>query len=134
LFRGDYVILSYEISRVPQSGIEGVPGAGQQVRYWTRDQWLDERTVYATLEPDADGKYWRATKASIHKPTSGKFIRGKYVRDWRGGRINYGIEAYFVQEGKGRKLEEARNARRLTAEIALTSWGKATLRELIIEK
>ena len=133
LWRGDYVTVSYEISRVPQGGIEGKPDAGR--RSWSydyyREAWLDQRIVYVTLEPDAAGKYWHATKASIHKPTSGRFIRGKYVRDWRGGRIDYGIEAYFVQEGRGRKLEDAR---RLSAEVALAPWGKATLRDLIIER
>ena len=133
LWRGDYVTVSYEISRVPKDGIKGIPNAVRRSSSYDyyREAWLDQRTVYVTLEPDADGKYWRATKASIHKPATGKFIRGKYVRDWRDGRIDYGIEAYFVQEGQGRKLE---NARRLTAEVALTNWGKATLRELIIER
>ncbi|OHE76971.1 MAG: hypothetical protein A2107_01665 [Verrucomicrobia bacterium GWF2_62_7] len=134
VMRGDYVILRYEISRAPKGDdIEAIPDAVRREGYWIRDAWLDERTVYVTLEPDANGKYWRATKVSIQKPTSCKFIRGKYLLDWRGGSIHYGIEAYYVQEGAGKKLEQARNARSLVAEVALMSSGKAALRDLVVE-
>ena len=133
LMRGDYVILSYDISRVPKDGIEGIPDAKDTSwRYWSRDQWMEERIVYVTLEPEADGKLWRGVKASVNKPASGRFIRGKYVRyGWRGlPEIRFGIEAFYVQEGTGRTLEQARNARHLTAEVALLSSGKAALRDV----
>ncbi|MBI5686625.1 MAG: GDYXXLXY domain-containing protein [Verrucomicrobia bacterium] len=134
LMRGDFVILSYDISGVPKDGIEGIPDAkGVSRQYWDRDQWMEERTVYVTLEPDADGKLWRGAKTSIHPPASGKFIRGKYVRQWGAPRIQFGIEAFYVQEDAGKKLEEARNARRLIAEVALMSSGKAALRNVIVE-
>ena len=86
-----------------------------------------------TLEPEADGRYWRGVKASVHKPASGRFIRGKYVRHWGEAHIEFGIEAYYVQEGAGRKLETARNARGLVAEVALMPSGKAALRDLVVE-
>lgn len=136
VMRGDYVILSYDVSRVPAGGIAGIPDAKDAYwRYWSRDQWMEERTVYVTLEPDADGKLWRSAKASVNKPASGRFIRGKYIRyGWRGlPEIRFGIEAFYVQEGKGKELEQARNARHLTAEVALLSSGKAALRELHVE-
>ncbi|MBI5817655.1 MAG: GDYXXLXY domain-containing protein [Verrucomicrobia bacterium] len=133
VMRGDYVILSYAISNVPDKGIEGIPDANNRVwRYWERNSWLEERTVYVTLEPDAGGKLWRGVKASVHKPASGKFIRGKYVRQWGTPQIQFGIEAFYVQEGAGKKLEEARNARHLVAEVALLPSGKAALRDLIV--
>jgi uncharacterized membrane-anchored protein len=134
LMRGDYVILSYDISRVPKDGIKGIPDAKDTSwRYWNRDQWMEERTVYVTLEPDAGGKLWRGVKTSIHPPASGRFIRGKYVRQWGTPRIQFGIEAFYVQEGAGMELEQARNARQLVAEIALLSSGKAALRKLHVE-
>jgi len=134
VMRGDFVILSYDISRVPAAGIEGVPDANKHIwHYWNRDSWLEERTVYVTLEPDADGRFWRGVKTSVHKPASGKFIRGKYVPHTGIPHIEFGIEAYYVQEGAGKKLEQARNARSLVAEVALMSSGKAALRELIVE-
>jgi uncharacterized membrane-anchored protein len=134
VMRGDYVILSYDISNVPAAGIEGIPDAGNRVlHYWQRDAWLEERTVYVTLEPDANSKFWRGVKASVLKPASGRFIRGKYVRHWGQAHIEFGIEAYYVQEGAGVKLEEARNARSLVAEVALMPSGKAALSDLIVE-
>ncbi|MBI5394903.1 MAG: GDYXXLXY domain-containing protein, partial [Verrucomicrobia bacterium] len=134
LMRGDYVILSYDISRVPKDGIEGIPDAKDTSwRYWSRDQWMEERIVYVRLEPTADGKLWRGVKTSIHQPASGKFIRGKYVRQWGSPRIQFGIEAFYVEEGAGKKLEQARNARQLVAEVALLSSGKAALRDLHVE-
>jgi uncharacterized membrane-anchored protein len=134
LMRGDYVILSYDISRVPKDGIEGIPDAkSASWRSWSRDQWMEERTVYVTLEPDADGKPWRGVKTSIHPPASGRFIRGKYVRRWGGPRIQFGIEAFYVQEGAGKELEQARNVRRLVAAVALLPSGKAALRGVRVE-
>jgi uncharacterized membrane protein/uncharacterized membrane-anchored protein len=135
LMRGDFVILSYEISGVPKDGIEGIPDAKHASwRDWDRDQWMEERTVYVSLEPAADGKPWRGVKTSVNKPESGRFIRGKYVRQWGRPRIQFGIEAFYVQEGAGKKLEEARNARRLVAEVALLPSGKAALRDLVVER
>lgn len=124
-FRGDYVVLSYEFSRVPPEGVEGLPGP-----YWQREQeWLG-RTVYVSLVPEPDGKHWRAEKFSIYQPTSGKYLRGRIVGP---GRLEFGIESYYLQEGKGYQYEQAVRNGRLSAEIALTADGQAALRGLWIE-
>jgi len=134
-FRGDYVILSYDIGRISIGDIEGVPESVVcGFRRLKRKEWLEGRAVYVALEQEADGRHWRAAKASIHRPETGKYIRGRYSRrrSWR-GTLRFGIEAYFVQEGTGRDLERARNARQLSAEVALTSRGRAALRKLHVE-
>ncbi len=135
VMRGDYVILSYPISRAPADEIEGVPNLNSSRTWysWERDAWLEGRTVYVTLEPDASGRCWHGVKASLEKPASGKFIRGRYVRSWGNVNVEFGIEAYYVQEGTGGKLEQARNARHLVADVALMPSGKAALRDLVIE-
>lgn len=119
LFRGDYVILTYEMNRMP---VEGLP-ADAYDRH-------DDRAVYVTLEPEADGRHWRPVKASLTPPASGKYIKGKYAA----GMLRFGIEAYYVQEGTGLEFERAIGERRLSAEVALTSWGQATLRRLHVEE
>ncbi|HQR08695.1 MAG TPA: GDYXXLXY domain-containing protein [Gemmatales bacterium] len=125
MFRGDYVILSYAFSRLPPNGIVGLPNPGSLPQLQSTGN-----TVYVTLVPDSDGRHWHADQFSYTPPSSGKYLRGT-LTDF--GRIEYGIESYFVQEGKGRKYEEAVRARTLSAEIAVTSDGQAVLKRLVIE-
>ncbi len=58
------------------------------------------------------------------------FIRGKINER---GQVECGIEAYFVQEGKGKEYEEAIRSRRLAAVVAITPDGQAALKRLQIE-
>lgn len=46
--------------------------------------------------------------------------------------VEYGIESYFVEEGRGLFLEKARNAHDLKVEIALNSKGQGTITTLIL--
>lgn len=122
LFRGDYVVLSYEFSRVPDDGIEGI--ADSAVR---PDEFFDVRehvgrTVYVSLVPEPDGKHLKPAKMSIHKPAEGPFLRGR-IAGWN--RIEYGIEAFYLQEGRGLDYEKAVQTRRLSAELAVTADGTA---------
>ena len=118
LFRGDYVILSYDLSRITKENMPGIDLSNYQ-----------GRTVYVTIVPDEDGKHWKASKFSFQKPSTGKFLRGRIAY----GRILYGIESYFVQEGEGLQYEEAVREKKLSAEIALDGNGKAVLKGLVIE-
>jgi uncharacterized membrane-anchored protein len=120
LFRGDYVTLGYEFSRVPPQGIEGLSDPYAAAG----------RTIYVTLVPEPESKHWKAEKMSVHQPAGGTYLRGR-VNNY--GRIEYGIESYFVQEGKGHDYEKAVRDRRLFAEIAVTASGAAALRRLVIE-
>lgn len=112
LFRGDYVILSYAFSRAT-GDVTGAP---------------EGSTVYAVMV--RDGNHWRADSYTYQKPTEGVFLRGKVLS---GGRIEYGIESYFVQEGTGRVYEEAVRNRTLIAELRVTRDGTAALHGLKIE-
>lgn len=129
LFRGDYVTLSYEISRAPD-GIDGIVATGRAVdRQSARPQ-----TVYVSLVPEADGRHYRPGKASTTRPASGKYIRGTRGSAWRpGGQLVFGIESFFIPEGTGEKYEQARQKGQLWAEVAVAPWGQATLRDLRIE-
>ncbi len=120
LFRGDYVILNYEISRIPSEGISGQLG---QVGVFEQG-----RTVYVSLVPEDDGRHWRADRFSFEQP-SGLSIRGTITR---GRRIEFGIESYFVQEGEGLKYERAVR-QGLSARVAVAPDGKAALTGLVIE-
>jgi hypothetical protein len=68
---------------------------------------------------------------SLTPPGEGKFIRGT-INSAR--RIEYGIESFYVQEREGTKFEEAARQRKLSAEVALMSDGRAALRGLHIDE
>ncbi len=122
--RGDYVTLAYEFSRLPPGGIAGVP-RGAPYSHPGQGQ-----TVYVTLVPEPDGKHWKPSTYSLTRPPSGRYLRGK-IEDF--GRLEFGIESYYVQEGKGRQYEDAVRNRRLSAEISVAPDGQAALKRLYIE-
>jgi uncharacterized membrane-anchored protein len=125
LFRGDYVTLSYAFSRAPQEGIEGLAESDRS--WWYKSEG---RTVYVPLVPDSIPEHWRAAKVTVVKPETGPFLKGQIGRY---GSLQFGIEAYYVQQGAGHRYEMALRNRQLTAELAVTSGGQAALRGLRIE-
>lgn len=128
LFRGDYVTLSYEFSRIPPQGIAGLP-TRQTDYHHHHDNWQG-KTVYVSLVPEDDGKHYRAEHFSIDPPTGGLYLRGTITNY---DQIQYGIDSYYVEEGAGRKYEEAARNRQLSAEVAIAADGKAVLRQLHID-
>jgi uncharacterized membrane-anchored protein len=126
-FRGDYVILSYDFSRVPPRGIDGLPN------HHAGNGWQEQQgqTVYAWLVLEDDGRHWRAERISTKRPERGPYLRGR-ISGW--GQIKYGIEAYYVQEGRGLEYEQAILSQQLSAELAIGPNGTAKLRALHIEK
>ena len=124
MFRGDYVVLRYEFSNVPAEGIEGLPQ-----NLYESDGWHGY-TVYVYLEPESDSDYWRPWKWSIYPPESGKYIRGQLIDP---GTIEFGIDAFYLQEGTGLDFEQAIRERRVVAELVLTPEGRASLVDLHIE-
>jgi uncharacterized membrane-anchored protein len=125
LFRGDYVTLSYEFSRIPSQGIEGLSSTR-----WGYGSDQQGRTVYVPLVKEEDGVHWHAAKVTLDKPPMGPFLKGQVGRY---GLMQFGIEAYYLQEGSGRMYEQALRNRKLSAELAVTSGGQAALRSLKIE-
>jgi uncharacterized membrane-anchored protein len=104
-FRGEYVALSYRISRVPHP---------------------DADVVYVPLH--REGIAWTGSRAVAARPASGTFIRGRVHE----GRIDFGIETFFVQEGTARRYENALFDRRLYADVVLHDDGSAQLDDLEI--
>ena len=89
-----------------------------------------DREIYLSLIPDADGLHYRMGTFSLTPPAGVKFIRGRLTDR---NRIEYGIERYHVQEGKGYFYEEAVKSQRLWAEVALAPNGEAAVKGLRIE-
>ena len=126
LFRGDYVILSYDFGRVQPEDIEGLSDAEHSKSM----KKLEGRAVYVPLVPDSVPGHWRAAKATVIKPEQGLFLKGQMERY---GSLKFGIESYYVQEGTGLVYEQAIRDRKLSAELAVTSSGQAALKGLRID-
>jgi uncharacterized membrane-anchored protein len=125
MFRGNYATLSYDFSEIVPEQIQ-VLGSSQS-------SWRSEligKEVCVSLVPEKDGKHWRMNHIGLAPPKSGKYIRGT-ITEWWG--INFGIEIYYVQEEEGRRYEDAVRTNRLSAEIALTSDGRAAIRRLHVD-
>ncbi|MEY4186415.1 MAG: hypothetical protein RIT02_1449 [Planctomycetota bacterium] len=117
LFRGDYVILSYEFSR-------------ELPRETSSDyRSLTGREIFIPLVPAADGQHYRSGGATWTKPESGLFLKGWVDAD---GRHEFGIDQFFVQEGKGLMYEDAVLRSELSAEVSVDPDGKAILKRLIV--
>lgn len=125
LFRGDYVRLSYDFSRVPPEDVQDRPASWD-----SRRSHRAGRTVYVPLVPDSDRVHYRAERPTAMKPASGLFLKGQLTGY---GTMLFGIEAYYVEEGSGLRYEQAIGKRQLSAELAVTSGGQAALRGLRIE-
>jgi len=91
-FRGDFMVLNYEISRttVPAKSAE------TQGRVWValrvEEQWhvIDE-IVWQAVRPPDDGRIW----VSAHAFSLRTLPEGTEVQ------LRYGIEEFFVPEGRG---------------------------------
>lgn len=47
--------------------------------------------------------------------------------------VEYGIESFFVEEGKGKRIESSRDARKVIMEVALRKDGRGTITALLME-
>ena len=121
LLRGDYVILSYNISDVPLAKFAEAP---KEVRPGS--------AVYVVLEPK--GQFHELTRASLTQPdVAGNevLLRGKAERRWNNGsssiRVEYNLERYFVREGTG-------NPRgKLTVQAAVSRAGHALIKQVFVD-
>lgn len=117
LFRGEYVALSYRISVLPV--VERVePGD----------------TVYVSL--DGPAATWSHHWATHRRPAQGRFIRGtvEYAVGQGRARIRYGIETFYVEEGKAVDYERAMRSGDLYADVSVAGDGKARLARLVVER
>jgi len=106
-FRGEYVALSYDISRIDTKGEP--PGT----------------TVYVPLRKTG-GRWTGAFASSQRPPENVTFIRGHATESG----IEFGIETYFVEEGQARKYEQAVGRGDLFVDVVLDDDGGAKIKRL----
>lgn len=112
LFRGDYVVLDYEVGR-------DVPSTTQY-----------NKPVYVVLEQN--GEVWERISYGDARP---ELQPGQVCLL---GRMQYQriafpeISQYFVEEGLGKELEQARNAHRLLVTASVTPNCRAVITGIIL--
>ncbi len=129
--RGDYVTLQYNISNLYSSLAQNQPLKNN-----------DE--VYVTLKPT--NKYWTAKAIQKAKPNQEEiFIKGRVMSGGGQSQFNilsyqksgsslihiaYGIEEYFIQEGKGSELNLWGRGQEIYARVKVDKNGNAVLKQL----
>jgi uncharacterized membrane-anchored protein len=126
LFRGDYVILGYDISRL--NAPSPTPHRGDD--------------IYVTLQKGA-GDTWSAVASSPQPPVGTGpdqvVLKGRvdYISSPAQGPaqafVHYGIESFFVPEGTGRELEALVREKKLSAIVAVGAGGDAGIKGLVVD-
>lgn len=138
LFRGDYVTLNYEISTLD---LEKVQAEDPYFEYNDR--------VYLALE--LENGYGVVKKIYKNPPEDEFYIKGtvkEIIYDWEEDedsliaeeplikelRVEYGIESYFVPEGKGLEIESQQWTGREEVEVKVVvdKYGNAVIKSLLI--
>ena len=131
--RGDYVLLTYDISVVMADALADQPSSGKYT------------PVYVKLAPNADGFHELVSLHAEPVPLSGNevLLQGRVVYGANCGpnshsfcdrlTIHYGIERYFVPEGQGHEIESARNQGKVAIVAAVTLAGHAAIKRLLID-
>ena len=132
LFRGDYVILGYDMSRFT------LPAGTEPPKR--------NAPFYITLQK-GPGDTWHVAGGASRPPASTKpdevVIKGTvdYVsapptdqpQQTAVVGLHYGIESFFVPEGTGRELEKMIGDKKLSAVIAINDDGRAAIKGLMSE-
>lgn len=120
LFRGDYVILRYDISTVSTDSLS-----------YQGSDFKEDDKVYVLLNID-EQKIGSLANIDKNKPHEGFFIEGT-VKSVYNNRLNieYGIESYFVPEGKGKEIE--RNLGKIYTKVAVDDFGNAVIKSLVLD-
>lgn len=131
LLRGDYVVLRYDISQLPAGALAGKPAAERNP------------IVFVKLAPNAGGLYEAVsvstepvavTAPEILMRGRVSYSCGSAVRTFCDQlTIKYGLESYFVPEGEGKKLEQARNQQKLRVVAAVLPSGRAAIKRLLLD-
>lgn len=113
IFYGDYVTLSYSMSRLDASlwqGTGGLPESGDP--------------VYTRLVPK--GEFYEPAAAYPERVDvdSGEILlKGRVLYAWeREINVTYGLERYYVPENTGKELEDISD--RLIVHVKVAPWGQ----------
>ncbi len=139
IFRGDYVNLNYNITTLD---LKTIPAEDTHFDYNDK--------IYLALEVK-DG-YGVPKKIYRTPPENELYIKGtvkEIIRDWKIDevgvmteeedipelRVDYGIESYFVPEGKGLEIESNQwtGEEKVDVKVVIDKFGNAVIKSLLID-
>ena len=127
MMRGEYITLGYEFSRLP----EDVELIDERIKSYKTNTNFNQKTidVYVTLKFNLKEDIYKGVFFGSTPPTKGRYLRGKLNSN---NRIEFGIEAFYLQEGKGQIYEQAIREKKLVAEVYLAPDGSAQMKQVHI--
>ena len=127
MMRGEYITLGYEFSRLP----EDVTLFDERIKFYKTKTNFNQKSidVYVTLKFNLKEDIYKGIFFGSTPPTKGRYLRGKLNSN---NRIEFGIEAFYLQEGKGQIYEQAIREKKLVAEVYLAPDGSAQMKKVHI--
>ena len=130
LLRGEYVTLTYDVSTIETARLVGPrPEDTGPQRLWVRlgkqpdGFWTVQEASFEKL-PSVDRTVIMRTQpfTYIADPTS------EYSLD-----VRYGLERFYLPEGEGKALEQARNDAQVSVVVSVADDGSAQIRRLLVD-
>ena len=129
LLRGDYVILSYPLSRLESTKITGTlpPSDGAKPVYVALVPGEGGRHVFAraSWQPFSD---LRPEEVLLVGNTPDSFYMGTEIIP-----LTFGIERFYVPEGEGKPIEDGVRENSVEVVAAVTAGGKAQIKSLRLD-
>jgi uncharacterized membrane-anchored protein len=137
LFRGEYVHLDTPAMQLYREGSrlpEQLTGAVVRPIDRVFEDAHRGAVVYVQLQQSGNGDYVPVS-ASLKPAAAAINLRGRVK--YTGGTfmaVDYGLDAFYMQEGKGRRVEEAiRQRRNVQMQVAVAASGQARIKTLLID-
>lgn len=123
VLRGDYIILHYEINRLDTNKIPS-----------DFENFAVGKKIFLILKKE--NIYWIPVEIRNNKPEGDEvFLTGQIIwfhNDTRNIQVVYGIENYFIPEGKGRQVEELQG-QGLGVEVSIDKNGRGVIIQLYLD-
>lgn len=137
IFRGDYVILNYEISAFERNKVPIADGleSGDDAYVLLNTQGSTAEPLEVLAAAPSDLRQGQALiRGRVNYVLRDEMTpNGSDCEDCPSIFISYPIDSYFVPEGTGTELEKYRDERALGVVVALNEEGDAAIKGLMIE-
>lgn len=132
ILKGEYVILSYDFGHLDNEDYLALrKELGWDEKKDPSGRLPENTLVFVPMVKQPNGE-WIGGKATLTRPSSGIYLIGRPVASFL--RLHFGIEAFYVQEGKGVEWEKLRNSGLLKVTVAVLPNGQAGLVSLEADK